>query len=261
MANPTGDELALLKAIASAPDDDLPRLVFADWLDEHGRGERAEFIRLQVADAGPMTGAERVMIRERIKELQQAHQPVWFRELPRWVRQWYVDRAYHRMQYRRGFVEEVCVIASHFLRFGPQLLERTPVARLDVYHLRGLRTTLAGCPWLGRVPYLNLSHERLEEAGAAALARNRHLGGVRVLNLYGCELNDVGVRALADAESLTGLTKLDLGANNLSLASAKALRGARFLRTLTELNLANNPHLHVHAGRIEQWFGDRVRLE
>ena len=45
MANPTGDELALLKAVASRPDDDLPRLVYADWLDEHGRGERAEFIR------------------------------------------------------------------------------------------------------------------------------------------------------------------------------------------------------------------------
>ena len=38
---------AFLAAICAAPDEDLPRLVFADWLDEHGEPERAEFIRLQ----------------------------------------------------------------------------------------------------------------------------------------------------------------------------------------------------------------------
>jgi uncharacterized protein (TIGR02996 family) len=30
----TADERALLAAIAAAPDDDVPRLVYADWLDE-----------------------------------------------------------------------------------------------------------------------------------------------------------------------------------------------------------------------------------
>jgi uncharacterized protein (TIGR02996 family) len=43
----TAGERALLNAILAAPDDDLPRLVYADWLDEHGRTERAEFIRIQ----------------------------------------------------------------------------------------------------------------------------------------------------------------------------------------------------------------------
>lgn len=43
------DEDALLRAILDRPDDDLPRLVLADWLDEHGEGERAEFIRVQCA--------------------------------------------------------------------------------------------------------------------------------------------------------------------------------------------------------------------
>ena len=41
------DRTALLAAVASDPDDDLPRLVYADWLDEHGEADRAEFIRLQ----------------------------------------------------------------------------------------------------------------------------------------------------------------------------------------------------------------------
>jgi uncharacterized protein (TIGR02996 family) len=40
---------ALLRAVCEHPDDDTPRLVFADWLDENGEPDRAEFIRLQIA--------------------------------------------------------------------------------------------------------------------------------------------------------------------------------------------------------------------
>src|SRR5262245_23509431 len=38
---------ALYQAILDAPDDDAPRLVWADWLDEQGQPDRAEFVRLQ----------------------------------------------------------------------------------------------------------------------------------------------------------------------------------------------------------------------
>lgn len=38
---------ALYRAILEQPDDDAPRLVWADWLDEHGDPDRAEFVRLQ----------------------------------------------------------------------------------------------------------------------------------------------------------------------------------------------------------------------
>jgi uncharacterized protein (TIGR02996 family) len=41
------DEAALLKAIIAHPDEDTPRLVYADWLDEHGRSVEAEFVRTQ----------------------------------------------------------------------------------------------------------------------------------------------------------------------------------------------------------------------
>ncbi|HYT91149.1 MAG TPA: TIGR02996 domain-containing protein [Gemmataceae bacterium] len=42
---------ALLRAVIDNPDDDGPRLVYADWLEEHGDAERAEFIRIQIAVA------------------------------------------------------------------------------------------------------------------------------------------------------------------------------------------------------------------
>lgn len=47
------EEDAFSAAILAAPRDDLPRLVFADWLDERGGpgdAARAEFIRLTVGD-------------------------------------------------------------------------------------------------------------------------------------------------------------------------------------------------------------------
>ena len=42
------EELGLLGEIHAGPRDDAPRLVYADWLEEHGRPEYAGFIRLQL---------------------------------------------------------------------------------------------------------------------------------------------------------------------------------------------------------------------
>jgi uncharacterized protein (TIGR02996 family) len=42
-------EAAFLEALKAAPADDTARLVYADWLDEHGRAHKAEYLRLVVA--------------------------------------------------------------------------------------------------------------------------------------------------------------------------------------------------------------------
>ena len=47
-------KLAFLKAIRKVPADDLPRLVYADWLEEHGEPEYAEYIRFAVAYVGEL---------------------------------------------------------------------------------------------------------------------------------------------------------------------------------------------------------------
>src|SRR5262249_26518532 len=39
---------AFLSDILESPDDDTSRLIYADWLDDHGQPERAEFIRVQI---------------------------------------------------------------------------------------------------------------------------------------------------------------------------------------------------------------------
>ena len=45
----TTDRAALYAGILERPDDDVARLVYADWLEENGEAERAEFIRRQIA--------------------------------------------------------------------------------------------------------------------------------------------------------------------------------------------------------------------
>jgi uncharacterized protein (TIGR02996 family) len=46
------DHAAFLRCICERPAEDGPRLVYADWLEEQGDGDRAEFIRVQVELAG-----------------------------------------------------------------------------------------------------------------------------------------------------------------------------------------------------------------
>lgn len=54
-------EGALLAAVGADPDDDLRRLVHADWLEEHDQPQRAAFIRSQIdyARAEPFSPAAR----------------------------------------------------------------------------------------------------------------------------------------------------------------------------------------------------------
>ncbi|HVL16313.1 MAG TPA: TIGR02996 domain-containing protein [Gemmata sp.] len=66
------DESHFIAAMAADPDDDTPRLVFADWLDEHGQPERAEFIRLQCRPDRDDPAVSR-----RNEELLQAHRGEW----------------------------------------------------------------------------------------------------------------------------------------------------------------------------------------
>jgi uncharacterized protein (TIGR02996 family) len=69
---------ALIAAIAANPDDDLPRLVAADWFEENGDPERAEFIRLQIrAWRNPDADTLRTCT-DRVKQLMLGRAVKWF---------------------------------------------------------------------------------------------------------------------------------------------------------------------------------------
>src|SRR4051794_33666393 len=48
---PMSSEPALLRAVLDNPEDDVVRLIYADWCEEHGMAVRASLIRTQVEQA------------------------------------------------------------------------------------------------------------------------------------------------------------------------------------------------------------------
>src|SRR5947209_6126110 len=76
------DESAFVAAILAAPDDDGPRLVFADWLEERGDTDRSEFIRVQIELARPpLEPARRNQLRRREVDLLHGRRDDWLKPL------------------------------------------------------------------------------------------------------------------------------------------------------------------------------------
>src|SRR5262249_36337098 len=72
--------LALLQTARQTPEDDSPRLVLADWLEEHSDAVRAEFIRLQcqlAPGAPPLESRKRKEQERRCQFLLSHHGGAW----------------------------------------------------------------------------------------------------------------------------------------------------------------------------------------
>src|SRR5690242_5076711 len=80
-------EEAFLQAICESPNDDVPRLVYADWLEENGGpdgADRAEFIRVQVERARlPADDPRQAALRQREERMAEGHAYGWRVQLPR----------------------------------------------------------------------------------------------------------------------------------------------------------------------------------
>src|SRR5687767_8653404 len=114
-----------LADIIEHPEDDTPRLVFADWLEDQGEPaglDLAEFIRLQITleeprDEGPALWA----MRQREKELLRARRAEWAGGV--------ADLVWGE-EFRRGFVDAVRMSAAQFLDRGAEVFAQAPVRRL-----------------------------------------------------------------------------------------------------------------------------------
>jgi uncharacterized protein (TIGR02996 family) len=152
------DEAALRAAVCDRPDDDTPRLVYADWLDDHGHADRAAFVRAQVELARtPEWEPFAVECRHRRPEWSDSGRP--FRDmLPPLPEGWSVRWADE--PFRRGFgwrVEVGSLLAWEEL--AADLFRAAPVGAL---HLRAAATLddwrrFAAGPWLGRVRQIHLA--------------------------------------------------------------------------------------------------------
>lgn len=94
----TADDEAFLAAIRADLDNDVPRLVYADWLEEQGNTARAEFIRVECESASTDEAAPRYRdLEDRRHDLLAAHEAEWLGDLA----------DYDEWFFRRGFVDEV----------------------------------------------------------------------------------------------------------------------------------------------------------
>src|SRR5262245_42389792 len=125
MKRSAGEREALWAAVCESPDDDAPRLVFADWLDDHGRTEWATFIRAQVGAARlPSYDPEHVRLRA-----------------AEWAVRWSEDLKEEAVrglppgfhwEFRRGFPGLVHATVDDFLEHAPALFNAAPVEHLHL---------------------------------------------------------------------------------------------------------------------------------
>src|SRR5687768_11318383 len=112
---------ALLRASKSSPEDE-PRLVLADWLEEHGDPDRAELIRLQLALAknwGDEPDAPEQEVR--VAWLTRRNAERWFGP---------ARRFYHAVRLERGFLY-VWATARELLDHPPTELPEDVFAWLE----------------------------------------------------------------------------------------------------------------------------------
>ncbi len=225
-------ESAFLEAILADPDDDSPRLIYADWLDERGDADRAEFIRVQCALHGaPARDPRRPAWGDRQTALLAEHGAEWLGSL---------RGLFYLWAFRRGFLEEVTLKAQVFLDTAGSLFRMAPVRLVRLLKAVGVIERLADCPQLRRVSALHLTRCGIGDAGAAALARSLHLDGLDTLRLGENNIGDDGVEMLAASPHFAGLRVLNLSQNDIGNAGARALAESPYLAGLHTLRLGGN---------------------
>jgi uncharacterized protein (TIGR02996 family) len=242
-----GVEDGFLQDILAHPDDMTPRLVYADWLTEHGDAERGEFIRVQIA-----------LDRE---EREDKYSPRW-RELA--ARELALLKAHKRewtgplrgeslyLLFYRGFVEAATVNAASFCRKGDRLFRLTPLRRIKVSRPVGARAGMADVarsPNLAPLRGIDLSllYGEIED-GLRCMAASPRSAGLTELRAEHANLSGPVLRALADSPHLAGLRSLRFPASRLDLDGLGALARSPHLNRLTELDVSRSPIFSPPAG-------------
>lgn len=230
------NDTAFLDAILAEPDDLTHRLVYADWLDENGRPERAELIRLQIGREGlpPSHPLVRQSVR-REDELFAKHRPQWAAGLPPQAR---------RHRFHRGFIEEVWITPEDLLACGPDLFRAAPIRRLQLRGTLRLPDLLRGevihrfADLLSRVRVLDLNRDYLGETAAMALLSLPRLPRLEALHLRNNALSPAGLQALSASGVLDSLRLLEVTPSSTGFEALLVILHSQRLGRLEQLILA-----------------------
>jgi uncharacterized protein (TIGR02996 family) len=222
---------AFLKDIITNPDD-APRLIYADWLDDHGQEARAEFIRVQIERTRlPKWDAARVRLRLREEALLKKHGKAWLAELPKiegvtWA------------GFRRGLVAQAKLKSFALLR-GRAWEGVGPIEAASVRWPRK-GDGAEGIPPVPGLHELTVTGRLMAMGDAERLAASPLLSSLRVLDISGCECGNEGFGRVMRSPHLAGLRTLRAGSNYLGDGAISALCGAASIASLEELDLGVN---------------------
>lgn len=144
-----------MAAVIAQPDNDLPRLLSADWWEEQGDTERGELVRVQLELAelrnrfdarGFRIGHRNKRVRDlmsRETALLDAHAGLWIEETGHRL----AFHGYAEVEFRRGFIEVIVIGATDWDCAHESLRRVTPIREVEF-----LRPPLT---WSGRstAPY------------------------------------------------------------------------------------------------------------
>ncbi len=245
------DEAALLAAIASQPAADVPRLAYADWLDEHGFAIRAEFIRVQhaIKKLEDLPSAEMQGYADLYRR-QDAILTTHRRELLGPLSRGLTSTDMHRdVRFDRGFLVELRLDAERFLQFADSIAAIKPAPEITVWDAASFLEPFIALPESTRATITTLvmqSHRRPDPVHLFPEELQQAFGTcywprLRRLEMDLCLIGDDGLRELAISENLPALTELDCSSNEITSGGILALVITPMWPRLKSLILDNNP--------------------
>ena len=234
-------EDGFLSSILADPDDDVPRLVYADWLEDHGEPRRAAFIRAQCRlarldedDPGrpSLVREEAEYLPKALAALEAKPRPAWLAKLP--------GRVPQGLGFARGFPASWTTTANRFIQKAAELTSAVPIQHARLTNLRDSVDALARCPALANLVSLDLSDEGLPPDALRVLIATQHLGKLRRLCYRNGQLTNEKAIDLARAEWLSGVRELDLHGNSIRSEGFEALAASPHLGSVELLDLGHS---------------------
>ena len=229
------DRDALLAGILADPDADLPRLVFADWLEETGHPAncaRAEYIRLAIErHASPTITLEEYFLR--LEELKGMFLDEWDIYLSANSDVGHASRL-------RGFVDSVNLTGSRLDHVFGELSRSHPVQDMVLNDLPNPDYITAALPLL-RLRSLTLPDLKASVTSICVFLTALRLPRLRSLSIINGGVSDWGVvqlvHVLKENATLQHFECLDLYGNPLTDHAAHTLAAADWPPSFRRLNI------------------------
>ena len=221
----------LLAAIIANPDEDTPRLAYADFIQENDQPERAEFIRVQCEYAAlPEWDLRAKHLRHRIRVLLARHGRDWFAELG-------TLKGVTWGSFQRGFVNAIGVDSAETLRRAAgAILAAAPVERVEFLGEEITDGEPLRFPWVRAIKLTDRTEfaaDQFEALLNSGIAEN-----LRVLDLGGVGVENAGAAVIARATHLTQLEEIDFSNCFVGVRGVESLAGAKHLVSLRKLNFS-----------------------